>query len=326
MRSNVAIAGAGTTGAFLFRLLRNRGLKPDVFDLKHPTRCGLRPCAWGTSNGFVELVKLAGLDPERYILGRFDHLLMDDVKIRADLMTFDKPMLIRDLLEGAEVNYSPLDPHRYERVVDATGVARAFLPKIHEDIILDCIQSRIRTREFHENRIRLGSIGYAWCFPLSESEYHIGCGSLLADPRGIMEKLGWLGTAKFLDNKKLCGCAGKIRLTGPYYSQPFVTEGAHSIWGVGEAIGCVAPLAGDGIVPGMKSVRLLVENWDDPDQYKKAVLREFGWMRDERRVIDKLRRMERLGVIDVWVLKKNSRRMGMEIGFLEAAELMKNLR
>ena len=94
---------------------------------------------------------------------------------------------------------------------------------------------------------------------------------------------------------------------------------------MGEAIGCVAPLAGDGVVPGMKCVQLLLERWNDPYGYEKAVLREFRWMEDERRVIDKLRHRETLGLRDAWVLKKNSRRMSMEVGLKEAKVLMKRL-
>ena len=86
---------------------------------------------------------------------------------------------------------------------------------------------------------------------------------------------------------------GRIRLTAPHNSQPFVAAGSDGeVWGVGEAIGCVAPLAGDGIVPGMKSVQLLMKWWDDPSGYTRAVLKEFDWMKKERAVIDKLRKKQ----------------------------------
>jgi len=94
---------------------------------------------------------------------------------------------------------------------------------------------------------------------------------------------------------------------------------------VGEAIGCVAPLAGDGIVPGLKSARLLLEWWDNPDGYTRAVLREFDWMKKERAVVDKLRRGEKLGLSSAWVLKKNSKRMGMQVGLKEASILLSHL-
>jgi hypothetical protein len=49
-------------------------------------------------------------------------------------------------------------------------------------------------------------------------------------------------------------------------------------------------------------------------------------MRNERKVIDKLRKKRHLGIQDAWVLKKNSKRMGMQVGLREAAMLIKKLR
>jgi flavin-dependent dehydrogenase len=324
----IAIAGAGSVGAYLYRLLRNEGNSVDLYDIRNGTTCGLTPCAWGTSLGFHDLIEGVGLKPEDYLLDRPGQVFMDGVQLEADLMTFDKPRLIRDLLHGAEVIYSPLDSSEYERVIDATGLARAFLPPIEDDIILPCMQYRVRSDEPLENKIKLGRIGYAWCFPLSEGVYHVGCGDLRSDPHVIMEKLGWLSKEAFLNNGNvLCECEGDIRLTSPRNSQPFVAGGDRGhIWGVGEAIGCVAPLAGDGIVPGMKSAQILVNTWDDPNAYTEAILKEFHWMTSERRVIDKLRGKDRLGLREAWVLKKNSRRMGFRISLREATMFIKKLR
>lgn len=324
----IAIAGAGMTGAYLYRLLRNRGHKVDIFDWDPRTKCGISPCAWGTSRGFAELVKAARLDPGKYLLRHSDYVIMDGIRIQADLATFHKPGLIKDLLQDAEIIHKPLDMTGYDRIIDATGVSRFFLPALQEDILLPCIQWRIRTKAELENRIRLGKIGYAWCFPLSNGEYHIGCGSLLSDPHKIMKELGWIENIALPGNGKIiCACSGRIRITAPQYSQPFVRDdGPVEVWGVGEAIGCVAPLAGDGIVPGMKNGKILLDYWEDPGGYQKALLREFNWMKSERMVIDKLRGNETLGVKDAWVLKKNSRRMGMQVGLKEALFLLKNLR
>jgi len=191
---------------------------------------------------------------------------------------------------------------------------------------LPCIQYRIRTHVALENRIQLGGIGFAWCFPLSGNEYHVGCGSLLSDPHKRLRELGWV--RKDIPKRDiLCSCHGRIRLTGPQLAQPFVSADVPGgVWGVGESIGCAAPLAGDGIVPGMKNVRLLLEWWDDPVRYTKAVQKEFAWMKGERMVIDRLRRNEALGLKDAWVLRKNSRRMGMQVLLKDAGILMKHLR
>jgi flavin-dependent dehydrogenase len=140
-----------------------------------------------------------------------------------------------------------------------------------------------------------------------------------------MEELGWVG--KNASRTIICACAGKIRLTAPQYSQPFVFAGSDgAVWGVGEAIGCVAPLAGDGVIPGMRSVQILMQWWDDPSGYTEAIRREFSWMKPERKVIDKLRGSGPLGMREAWVLRKNSKRMGMKVGLKEAGMLVRNLR
>ncbi len=321
---NIAIAGAGMTGAYLYRLLDRRRHTVEIFDKDPGTDCGIKPCAWGASRGYGELVQAAGLAPSSYILRKTDHVIIDGIRIAADLMTIDKSRLIRDLLAGAELRAGEIEPARYDRIIDATGVARAFLPALRDDIILPCVQWRLATDTPFENRIHLEKIGYGWSFPLAQGEHHIGCGSLLADPRVIMDETGWV---RGEEKNVRCTCTGAIRLTAPQYAQPFVTAyGTSEVWGVGEAVGCVAPLAGDGIVPGMRSVQILLAQWDDPAGYTRALLKEFAWMEDERRVIDKLIKGEKLALAEAWVLKKNSRRMGMQVGLKEAALLLTHLR
>jgi len=315
------------TGAYAYRLLKNRGLEPDVYHRDCRTACGINPCAWGTSRDFFDLVGAAGLDPAKYLLQATDHVWMDDVRISGDLMTFDKPALLQDLLQGATLKKVPLDVSAYDRVIDATGISRSYLPPIEADVLLPCIQRRIETSEPLENRIKLGGVGYAWIFPLSRHGYHIGCGSLAGDPTAYLASLGWIeNRGRDASKKVLCACSGHVRLTGPFASQPFVAGGtAHEVWGVGESIGCVAPLAGDGVVPGMKSVQVMLQHWDDPEAYTKNLLKEFRWMEEERRVIDKLLSKGSLRIKDAWVLKRNSRRMGMRVGVKEALRLLRAL-
>jgi flavin-dependent dehydrogenase len=212
----------------------------------------------------------------------------------------------------------------YDRVIDATGAARAFLPPIEGDRVARCVQRRVRTPKEQECRIRAGGVGYAWCFPLDGGDYHLGCGTLLVEPQDRLDELGWVAEA---GGEGMCGCASDVRLTGAHRSQPFVWQtGRTRIWGVGEAIGCVAPLAGDGIVPGMRSVALLLARWGNPAGYARDILREFRWMRGESRILDKLLAGRRLSSSDAMTLRRNARRMGMEVGIREAVILMARIR
>ena len=117
---------------------------------------------------------------------------MDGIEIKGDLMTFDKRRLIGDLRGTAVVSHAEPDLTSYDRIIDCTGVARAALPAIDEDLTFQCLQYRVRFDAPPRNEIRLTSIGYAWSFPLGDREWHIGCGSLVMDPRPVIESTGWL--------------------------------------------------------------------------------------------------------------------------------------
>ncbi|UFS69902.1 hypothetical protein LPW11_18690 [Geomonas sp. RF6] len=325
-RLNVAVAGAGMTGAYLYRLLTNAGCRVHLFDREQNTQCGLTPCAWGTTSDFTRLVQKAGLDPAKYILKKLETVVIDGLKVNAELLTFDKPALIHDLLGGATYCCAPPPTTGYDRIIDATGAHRALLPPIEDDVILNCCQYLVETDAPLENRVRIVGVGYAWCFPLSDRRYHMGCGTLLEDPRAVLKRMGWFQSeTERYKMQTLCGCLGTIRLTGPHQSLPFVVPGTPSIWGIGEAIGCVAPLVGDGIAPGMRSVELLLDNWEKPAGYQEAILSEFQWMKEERDVVDALKRGETVGIREARILLKNSRRMNLQVGIKEVWGILKIL-
>ncbi len=102
------------------------------------------------------------------------------------------------------------------------------------------------------------------------------------------------------------------------------TEGCE-VWGVGEAVGCVAPLAGDGIVPGMKSVMPSDETlgrscrvYEGPAQ---GVRLDEGRTQSDRQAAKKGKARAR----DAWTLKRNSKRMSMAVKLWQASALMKHL-
>lgn len=322
----VAIVGAGICGAYLYRLLQDRGYDIHLYDRPSKVRCGLTPCAWGVSPAFNALLAATGLDSAAYLLCSFDHLYMDEVRVEADLMTIDKPRLVRDLRMGAEVRLTPVVVQNYDRVIDASGTARALLPPLSDDKVLECSQFLVRNEQPLPGRVQLGGVGYAWSLPLGADLYHVGCGSLLLNPQEHLERLGWLGVNDEDRPHILCRCRGNIRLTGPRQAQPFVVNRQGTeIWGVGEAIGCVAPLAGEGIVPGLQSVQLLLKYWDDAERYRQALLADFRWMEEERVIVERLRRGQAIGLQQARILRRNSRRMGIQVGLREAITLLQRM-
>jgi flavin-dependent dehydrogenase len=315
----IAICGAGISGAYLYRLLKNCSYDVTIYDMEKKTNCGINPCAWGTSKGFEDLVGRAGLNPLDYIIRSRDHIWFDEIKIKAYMLTIDKPILIHDLLMGAKIQIHPkINVEDYDMVIDATGVARAYLPPIPNDLISPCYQYRMVSDEPAEMRIKIGRVGYAWSFPLSDKELHVGAGSLVMDPIQILKDMQWI-YPKFTQKVK-CACYSNVRLTAPMGSRPFVHG---NVWGIGESIGAVAPLAGDGILHGMKSSLLLLKNIDSPADYERAILREFAWMEKEREVVERLQSGKPIGLGSALVLQRNTRRMDMKLGLWDAFKILR---
>ena len=327
MTGRIAVAGAGMVGSYLCRLLEGKGIEVDLYGERHThTACGINPCAWGATREFRNHLKAAQLDPADYVLRDFDIVNFEGVDMKASLLTFDKPKLIHDMQAGRQIAEGPVPAQRYERVIDATGVKRAYLPQIKDDLLVPCIQHRVRAEGVDKSKvvIQYGNLGYAWRFPLSDNEFHIGAGSLLAVPSQTLRDSGLLeGNAR-----TICTCAGKVRSTAPKWSQPFVTTDETlgcDIWGVGESIGVVAPIAGEGVAPGMGSARILVESWDNPKAYISRILREFSWMMGERRVIGKVASNKRLHLGDWLTLRGTGLRMGSSVTVAETREILKCL-
>lgn len=322
----IAICGPGLVGSYLYRLLSQAGIGPvSIFGNPAPVRtsCGIHPCAWGTSLGFEELIAYGKIDPTKYILQRFDNMSINGMKVKAKSMVINKPKLVVDLLNGAQVLNLPIPVNGFDRIIDATGFTRAFLPPTQKDLIISCVQYRVSIPEKHDLSIDISNLGYAWRFPISRNEYHIGAGSIARSPQKMLENLGWLKSSS-----PICSCTGKIRLTAPHFSLPFVDldrGGQCPVWGTGEAIGCVAPLIGEGIIPGLKSARLLLANWENPDAYREAILKEFSWMKDERKVVDKASQGQRPGLFDAKILKHSAQRFNMDLDYNQGLYLLRSL-
>jgi len=307
----IAIAGAGMSGAYLYRLLVNEGFKEvDLYDQKKSTACGSRPCAWGFAPApeTRRLVSRVAGEPSRFELHHSQDVLFDDILIKSDLLTLNKPALIQELVSGAEVRDGRIDLEKYDRVIDATGVERAYLPPLSNDLIAETIQYRMRSEKPLGFWFRTSDVGYEWCFPIGGDEYHVGFGNLKSSIKSY-RPLSEFGD-KDLEVKAKCRCTSRVRLASPYHSQPLVDG---KVVGIGESIGTVAPLAADGNLYAMQTAEMLLENWDDPLAYAEKVLKRYDWMRKERSGMEKLVAGRLPSVSEVLVMKKHSNAVGVEM-------------
>ncbi len=273
--------GMGVAGSYLTARLRDEHkvvgferLPKDKFDAV---------CAWGTSTtGIESFTKKVGLKFDDYILHKGREMRVDlfgrslYIKL-CGLCSFDKLRLIQDIVEGSDVYYGRLIPRNYtlegyELIVDATGLSRPLLPKVKRDVFIPCLQYKVKYREkpFDDFYIKPfpGLTGYLWYFPLGDGYAHVGAGDFRK--RHVAELSTFIRRYP-CELVKKTGRA--VRITPPSLCRPFSVG---KVVGVGESIGTVYPMLGEGIIPSLQCAELLIGNLNDLPSYEKAVLRKFS--------------------------------------------------
>ncbi len=312
--------GAGSGGSYLYRLLRQR--KPDLdislYDRPTPNPCGIKGCAWGLSRPFFfQLNAEAGLEPSKYVLGTYDHVVINGQRLKADLIIIDKPAFVKDLLDGAQ----PQDPDTaridaFDRVIDATGYERAYLSPVETLPIVSAVQVRLKAKApGAPTAVFNPRGGYSWLFPAGDGEVHLGSLS----PLGFDVAREELKTMMkdLTQDRAVCSCRGKIRCHGPVL--PFI-EG--KVWGIGEAIGLVDPVTAAGIVPAMISAKLLVDHWDFPADYEQAVMHRYSYMTKEASVLNHLMAGKSLSSGDLFFPKQALETIGIKPSVIELVSLV----
>ncbi|TAJ44718.1 NAD(P)/FAD-dependent oxidoreductase [Methanofollis fontis] len=308
----VAVAGAGVGGSLCARILAEKGFDVDLIDIIRTNACSIAPCAWMTTREIVPLLRTAGLNADDFILKTFASAVFCGYEVGADLITVDKPALINALRGDLPVSTHTPDTSEYDRIIDATGTARAYLPPPKNDDLVSCVQFKGTLREGRDlPEVRFIHGGYAWSFPLGGGEFHVGCLSHLEDPRLLIRTC-----PLFTGLDSICGCTSTLRVTSPWEGGPFVSG---NVWGVGESIGCVYPLVGDGIIPAIRSVHLLIRHWEDAGAYEDAIRAEFPQMKVERDILVSLKQGQRPRLSQL--RKIDPKRLGVSIGAAEAAAL-----
>ena len=280
--------GAGPGGAYLFRLLQleRPSLDVSVFDVIPHTKCGIKPCAWGVSwPMFAKLCVGIDLSPDLYVLSRHQQVLLNGRRVKSNVAFVDKPRLLKEMLKGAAVSEPlPIYCDAYDRLIDATGVSRAYLSARPELPLWATIQTEIEVNSPPEPEIWFSpGGGYSWRFPIGEKGAPVGAGSPLG--REIAEKEMTRILQEMGSVHAICRCSGRLQCRG--LLEPFI-EG--NIWGLGEAIGLVDPATGAGITMAMHSARLMANHWDDPKAYQRSLKTTYSYLAHEVRVLDKMAR------------------------------------
>lgn len=297
----IAIVGAGVAGSYLACMISKMGHEIEVYETNGEA-AHWPICAWGGSkNMLAKFSQQAGLEFNEYInhTGRTLRIDLPGNKVEylelKGLVTYNKRKWESDLLRGIRVSYgrkcnleSPL-LSECDLVIDCTGFHRSLLPKSEEDFIIPAYEYLVENLKDIEDFYVIGykgARGYFWCFPLSKGEAFVGAGDL--DRR-------YYGISEFLARHPECNIRKKIgrpiRLAPPRRMQPFYWN---NVVGVGESIGCVFPMLGEGIIPSLICCDIFLheltrsnnlENGFDFKHYSSSVLKRFRYYDDVYRII-----------------------------------------
>ncbi len=248
------IAGAGISGTYFARLMKNEGVKFTLYDVNR--RRG-HYCAWGTPYSLMkEKLDKVCLNIDDYTLCRIKQCYINGVKVKLkNIIVIDKPRLLKDLSRGIRVRYRNISllKLRKKMVVNATGKP---LGK-HYNIITT--QRKIKTAKLDENtvyiHINFRKNGYAWAFPLNDEGnlFHLGAGCYRFSPAQLESEL--YNRYSFETKEAYCTCRKEISIFKPIL--PIIVENVISI---GEATGCVSPLLGEGILSAMETAEWLTHS------------------------------------------------------------------
>ncbi|MCI0558422.1 MAG: NAD(P)/FAD-dependent oxidoreductase [Nitrososphaera sp.] len=340
-----AIAGAGVAGSYLGRMLHRRGHQVEIFEASRKEQ-HWPVCAWGASRHMLEKFSAqAGVNFEKYIFHVGKRLRMElpndheeflDLK---GLVTYNKYAWENDLLAGIPVTYGSkctresLADNGYDYVLDCTGLHRTLLPKSKNDFLIPAYEYLLENvegmKEFYVIGYK-GAKGYFWYFPLDDGRGYMGAGDVEKHYYGVSEFFKQHPEAKIV--RKI---GRPIRLAPPKRMEPFYDG---NIIGVGESVGCVFPMLGEGIIPSLLCCDIFLDVLDssgstfDSRRYRKRVLDRFNYYDDVYRIVrlkmeGKLSTVRHLNLMMSMYrnMKKEEKRFGFEISFEKMTRLVNAL-
>jgi flavin-dependent dehydrogenase len=162
----------------------------------------------------------------------------------------------------------------FDLIIDATGFHRNYLPRLQNETWIPCVQYKVRydsgKEPFDDFYLKAfpSMTGYFWYFPLGNGYAHVGAGDFAKSHNQFVNEFMRAHECEVI--KKV---GRPVRLSPPASCEPF-TDGRKCV-GVGESIGTVFALLGEGIIPATWCANLFVKNMHDLKAYRDAVLEKF---------------------------------------------------
>jgi flavin-dependent dehydrogenase len=255
------------------------------------------------------------------------------------LVTYNKYGWETDLLKNVKVTYGAKVTReafafdKYDYIIDCTGLHRSLLPKSGQDFMIPAYEYLLENVRGEENFYVIGykgAKGYFWYFPLGNGRGYMGAGDIEKKYYGIEAFFKQHPEAKVV--KKI---GRPIRLSPPKRMEPFYDG---NIVGVGESIGCVFPMLGEGIIPSLICCDLFLDVLDkskgkfDFKHYRKRVLDTFGYYDNVYRIVrlkmdGKLKTVRHINLMMSMYrnMKKQEKRFGFEISLEKMTRLVNAL-
>lgn len=326
-------------------MLTRAGHEVEVFESSMP-EVHWPVCAWGASRHMLEKFSAnAGLDFDRFVLHvgktlrmELPNNVVENLDLRG-LVTYDKHKWESELLKGVTVQYGKkctrenISTGGYDLVLDCTGLHRTLLPRSDQDFLIPAYEYLVENVQGMEEFYVIGykgAKGYFWYFPLDSNRAYIGAGDVEKKYFGVDEFFREHPEARVI--KKI---GRPIRLAPPKRMEPFYQG---NIIGVGESIGCVFPMLGEGIIPSLICCELFLEVLSrnptqfDYKQYRKKVLDRFAYYDDVYRIVrlkmeGKLSTVRHMNLLMSMYghMKKEEKRFGFEISLEKMNRLVNAL-
>jgi flavin-dependent dehydrogenase len=334
----IAVAGMGVAGSYLMARLKDSEHEVVGYE-RNKEQYHDSICAWGTIKPVLEeFCNKVGVNFDDFLIhdGKTMHVKMNN-NVKFDiglhgLCTYDKLGLIKTFIKDSNVIYGTAPKleeleKEYDIIVDCTGFHRCYLPKLKKDFFLPTYEYKVE----YEDRVPYddfyiepfpGMSGYFWYFPLGKRWAHVGAGDYRKNHIKATDDFVKKHGGKIIKTK-----GRPIRLATPSVCKPFYKG---KVVGVGESIGTVYALLGEGIIPSMQCVDIFLDNMHDLAAYEKAVDKHY-------KVYDKVFKFVRAKIhhdfnfvkslpdfIAIFrYMKKNEDRFGMDIKISDLLKVAK---
>jgi len=271
----LGVVGAGPAGLSLAWILK--GTKYNVTVYEGLSDVGLKPCAWGLISGIEGIVPLSKEAIISEIKGfriYLDDKLIHDIRTDRKLgYVINKPVFLRDIADKVYVKFNTKvvekngeyftqngEKVEADKVIFANG--HYSLPKDSTIPAIQYITDYQIDKEVVEFYFYSDLLGYAWVFP---------------DEKGSKIGIGGWADISFLKERVKKILKGKIlNFHGARVADYGVLEDRMNGKYIGEALGTVYPLTGEGIRPSILSAKIfadtLVNEKNFEREFKKSKL------------------------------------------------------